>query len=1052
MKTMFHPTRLSSLVLIPALAGAAGVPALASTTVSTATTTPLATPSAGDVTVASGGSIAVSGQPAIIVASDNAVTVASGATLATGTVSNGGGILVNAGTNSVVSNAGVITASESYTVDTITGTSAAAGPIANTTGRYGILVTGPASGSLSNSGTISVKGLNSAGIGVTGLYSGTITNTGTIAVKGDGSVGLGVQSVTGDLAVGGTITVAGSGTQAVVASGDIGGGVALSGVFAQATSYTTDASTTQLLTAAALKQDKALVEIAGNVAKGIVLYAPCTATTVNSVVSCTSTGTTTSAAYLTAYGNNPALQIGGASNTVIGAGAASINGSTYSLAIDGTVGATAGYSATDAFGVVIGGRGGTVALPGGIGVTGAISATAIDATATAVLINPGSTVSQLTNGGSIKATLSQTGGTGAYAVRDLSGSLTSVVNSGTISATAGIASVALDLSANTSGVTYTQALTAYQQAQQKVEQAAATYDADTALVYTSTLGDILTGSGNDTIAIQSGTVTGTAVLGGGSDRVALSGDARWTGTLRFGSGRADITLGDTARFTGALSLSGQPALLTIGGSAVFSGTAISGGSALSVAVNGGSFGAASATTLAINDLTVNAGGTLQAYIDGSAGTSSLIQANTASFATGAKVSATVSSLAKAPGSYRILTAGALSGTPTFTDSTTVLPLLFKGAVAAEGNDLVLTIARKSASELGLTSSQGAGYDAIYANATNYSALANSLLEVDGQTALATQFDALLPDHAGGVFDFVTRGSRLATRHVTDDSSLYKISEVGAWLEPAYFRGSKTATGTAGWTSSAFGLTGGWEKGTAIGMLGVTGAWFGGTIHNGAAQAVKTNSYELGAFWRISKGPFYAFARTSLGRVTAASTRTFTGTSSGSALSYTAASSWSGWWASGSGGASYKFALPGNFTLKPMATVDFVGLRENAHTETGSAAILLNVGRRRSSALTARTTLTAGWSFGASSHDGRPFTIELEGGRRNQLAGRMGVTTANYTDGASFAITPDALKSGWLGEARILQGGFDYTWQLAAAAEKTLGGTDLSLRAGLSVAF
>ncbi|WP_201789622.1 hypothetical protein, partial [Cronobacter sakazakii] len=135
-------------------------------------------------------------------------------------------------------------------------------------------------------------------------------------------------------------------------------------------------------------------------------------------------------------------------------GAASIDGNTYSLAIDGTISASATFSATDAFGVVIGGRGGTVALPGGIGVAGSIAATAVDSTATALLINPGASATSLTNTGSIRASLSQAGGPAVYAIRDLSGGLTSVVNHGAIAASAAVTSVAADLSANTTGVTY----------------------------------------------------------------------------------------------------------------------------------------------------------------------------------------------------------------------------------------------------------------------------------------------------------------------------------------------------------------------------------------------------------------------------------------------------------------------------------------------------------------------------------------------------------------------------------------------------------------------
>jgi len=1046
--TTFLTPILAGSMLSTAGAGAA----LAATTISSATTTPLATSIAGDVSVASGGSITTANQPDVTVDSANSVTVASGGTLTSSPGNNGGGILQNAGTTSTIANGGSISVVESYTVAPVTGTSVASGPIANTTGRYGILVNGAAAGSIANTGTISVKGLGAIGIGALGTYSGTITNTGTIAVIGDNAVGLSLAGVTGDVMQGGSIAATGSGAQGLVAGGDIGGALTIAGAMSQPASYTTDSATSQSLTASQVKTGKALVEIDGNVAKGIVVYAPCTATTTNNVSSCTSTGSVTTAGSIAAVGNNPAMQIGGAQPITIGASAASIDGGTYSLAVDGTVTANAAYTATDATAIAIGGKGGTVALPGGIGVAGTVTATTVDSTATALLINPGATVTSLTNTGKISAVVSQAGGTAAYAVRDLSRTLTNVTNHGAISATAGLVSNAIDLSANTTGVTFTQSLSPYEQAQQAAEQAAATYNPASAVVYTSTVGNILTGTGNDTLAVSSGTVNGSAWLGGGNDTVALSGDSKWTGDLHFGSGSATIGVAGTAQFTGALDLADQPTVLTVSDRGAAALSAVTGGSQLAVTVNGGRFGASSATTISLASLTVNSGGTLNAVIDGT-GASSLVQTGTAAFATGAKVSATVTALANAAGTYHILSAGSLTGSPAFDATTTVLPVLFKGGVAVQGTDLYLTIARKSATDLGLTAPEAAGYEAIYANALNNSQLATSLLQSADTAALTAQFDRLLPDYAGGIFDFITRGSRLAARHVEDDSSLFNISPVGAWLEPLYFNAHQTTgTGNA-WSNDGFGLTGGMERQTGIGSIGGSFTWTTGKVLDGSWQDLHLNAYELAAFWRLSHGPLYAYARIGADRLSARSSRTFTGAVNGAALTYSTAGHWTGWAITGDAGVSYALALANHFGLRPLAALEYARLREGAYAETGATAIDLAVDPRTSQALTARTTLTAAWSFGDSTHDHRPLTVELEGGRRNRLSGDLGATTASFTGGTPFTITPDSQKSSWLGEARLLMGGFDYTWQLAGGAEQSASGKpDYSLRASLSLAF
>lgn len=1023
----------------------------AATTVSAASTTPLATSTAGDITVSASGSITTTGQPAITVDTSNAVTIASGGTLTSSDGNGGGGISQSTGTTSTISNAGTISVVENYTVAPITGTTVASGPIADTTGRYGILVAGTAGGSIANSGTIGVKGIGAVGIGTLGQYTGTITNTGTIAVKGDGAVGLALQGVTGDVIQGGAVTVVGSGSQGLVAGGDIGGTLTIAGAMSQATSYTTDAGTTQLISAAQLNASRAMVEVDGSINNGINIFAPCSATTVGSATSCVSTGSTTTTGSISSAGNNPALQIGGVNAITIGAGAPSIAGGTWSLAVDGTLTASATFSASDATALSIGGKGGSVALPGGIGIAGTITATTFDSTATGVLIGAGSTVGTLSNSGTIKAAVSQAGGTAAYGVRDLSGTLTTVINHGTISATAGIKSAALDLSANTSGVTYTQSLSAYEQAQQAAEQTTSTYNPATAVVYTSTTGDILTGSGDDSVAVQSGTVTGNGWLGGGNDAVSISGDGRWTGDLHFGTGTAVIGVSDSGKFAGALFLADQPATLTIAGSGVVATSSIAGGSQLSVTVNGGTFGAGSATTLALHSLTVNSGGAMRAWIAG-AGASSLVQADTATFNAGSKVSATISSLASAAGTYHILTAGALSGNPVFDATSTGLPVLFSGTVAVQGNDIYLTIARRSAADLGLSVPETAAYDAIYANAINNSGLATSLLQVADTSTLAAQIDRLLPDYSGGVFDFVTRGSRLASRHIEDASSLFSIDDVGGWFEPLYFKAKHDGQGTTPWSSHGFGLSGGIERRTGLGNFGMSFTWMTGKIGDGSWQDISANTYELAAFWRTRPGPLYAYARVGADRVIARSTRTFIGTVNGAALNYSSSGRMGGWALTGDAGLTYTVALPGNFSLRPLAAIEYARLHERGYTETGASAIDLSVQPRSSDSLTARTTLTAAWSVGRTTEDSRPLTIELEGGRRNQVSGKLGDTTAAFDGGNPFTITPDRLNGSWLGEARLLMGGFDYTWQLAGGAEQASGKPDYSLRASLSMAF
>ena len=137
--------------------------------------------------------------------------------------------------------------------------------------------------------------------------------------------------------------------------------------------------------------------------------------------------------------------------------------------------------------------------------------------------------------------------------------------------------------------------------------------------------------------------------------------------------------------------------LTLADNSRWLGT-VTGGSQLAVTVNGGTFGANAATTTTIGSLNVGANGTLRVYVDGAAGTSSRLIADTATFASGAKVSATVSSLSKAEGTFTVLSAGTLTGAATIDASQLNMPVLYNGTLAAVGNDLQLTIARKTAAQ------------------------------------------------------------------------------------------------------------------------------------------------------------------------------------------------------------------------------------------------------------------------------------------------------------------------------------------------------------------
>lgn len=1018
--------------------------AAAQLTISTDTTVPVRTSTAASggpaaISVTKDGSITLSSGSAITVDSDHNVT--NEGDLELGGSNGATGIDVTGSRSSTIVNRGSIKVTEKFVASNPDGNTIVDGPVASASDRAGIRVRGPLTGNIENSGSILVEGLNSAGIRVDDRLQGSLSSSGEITVIGDYSTGIRTGDVTGNVSVDGKIAVVGEGARAVDITGDIGGSLRLQNTIGQQVTYVNDDGVTMSLGRSDLRVGAPAVAIAGNVAGGIIVA---TQPTLSSTDTDTDDDGIPDAnegkGLIQSFGNGPAIQIGGTSDIVIG----TYGNRGHSLVIDGTVEASGHYTNIDAVGIAIGGQGGAVTMANGISVSGTVKATTQNATATAILINQGSVVPVIDNSGTISAVITSSGEGATYAIRDLSGTLTTINNSGYISAngTAEDTVVAIDVSANSSGVTINQ--------QRKDGESA-----DDATINKQITGAILTGAGNDRLLIGDGAVVGNASLGAGDDLVNLTGDAIYKGNIDFGSGTATMSLVDKASFAGTAAFNDQASTLTLSGNALFSG-AVSGGSRLAVNVNGGTLQASGSNDLNFASLHVGSKGTIKVAIDGETRTNPKFNVGTASFEDGARIAASIDRLGNVEGRYLILTADTLIGTPTFSNDDTVLPYLFKGAVTVDqaAGEIMLDIALKTASDLGLNRNQSAAYAAILAAAPKDEEVEDSLLGIANGETLSSQFNSLLPDHAGGNFDLLTRGSRLAGRHLSNDNTMFDISNVGGWFEPLKWGGSKDQTASAGYTTSGWGLSGGLEKVTGIGNVGGSITWLNGSNKNDAhGNKVDANAYELGAFWRMHKGGLYAFARASFAFASFSGSRVFTGKVGDETVTRTAVADWDGQMYSATGGVSYAFDIGNRVSLKPMATVDYYRLKEDGYAEKdGGDAVNLTVAGRTSDALFANTTMTAIYRFGDRVADGRPLTLEVEGGRRNRVGGGLGNTTAHFKDGNDFTLTPDRLKGGWIGEVRLLSGGMDYTWTVSGSAEQTQGDPAYGIRLSLGAAF
>jgi hypothetical protein len=262
-----------------------------------------------------------------------------------------------------------------------------------------------------------------------------------------------------------------------------------------------------------------------------------------------------------------AIQIGSTTNAITLGNFNSANAATsYGMIIEGSVTGSGIWDGVAANGIDIGVGGMGVNLTGGLRLASGstVSATAYQAdalaihlesgtvaptiynegivtasvttssanTATALRIEAGATVNTLNNPGILLATTTGDSAN-ASAVIDKSGTLSNITNWGTISATLNPAlegeavtgkAIALDLSANTTGVTLTQQL------------------AESSTVSPAIVGDVLLGSGPNTVNLLYGTMKGALSMGSAASSLTIDGGASYVGALTYGGNALAINV------------------------------------------------------------------------------------------------------------------------------------------------------------------------------------------------------------------------------------------------------------------------------------------------------------------------------------------------------------------------------------------------------------------------------------------------------------------------------------------------------------------------------
>lgn len=1004
-----------------------------------ATSTSGANNTASDVSVATSGSITITTGAALTIDSDNTVVnggVISSidADNVTGILISGnraGGVTNNATirlentapTDDLTPGSDIVTGSGRVGI-LISGGSQFTGDITNSA-NASIAITGQ------DSAGIRLANLSS--------ITGNINQDGSLAVFGERSIGLDVVgNVIGNLAINGTTTATGEDAIAIKVAGDISGGLKITAPISTTgyvskdrriiTSRPSAALRDTFLAEASLRQSGAAVEINANIGQGVHL-----------TQRLSDTGAVVSASNIVVIGSAPAILIDGKGTPIaigrvgqitdvndadydadllyafINQGSLTANGvfddinaTTFSLQDatlegglinSGTMGATVYRSGIDpaatvatpdshARVIVIGGGG----IAERINNSGAILAIGLEASdsiyvdpdnvlaanaifATAVDIDANGSLSSLANIGTITAVITARNGE-AVAIKDASGTLMEINNSGVLSARAtnsdGTGSqatnfnlVAIDVSANTAGFTLNQTIFT---------------DPDTQEDSTPNIeGQILLGSGDDLLNIADGTVTGDISFGNGADRLQISNGAIVTGQVIDSDGQLEILLTDKAR----LNITGP-------------------------------------ANINVTTATIDATSVYSPFVNPDTGeVSTLIASGNVTFEDGAVIAPRLSTVLRAANQTFTIVQSANLNIDTSIGSlrSEQTPFLYNTTFtrsATDANSLIMTLDVRTSQELGLDAQQTALFTSAFEALQNSDPLGAAFVAITGQSDFNAAYNQLLPEFAAASRQFVLANVDGATGAVGSHLNNVRRSQErpgGAWIEEfVYYADRDLANLSEQFRGYGFGITGGFD--TAIGPFHAVGINAGFatteiedvlgqddpidvlTVQLGGYAGYQTGNLGIDLYAGVGYNDFEANRKVVIGN-----------------FSQSAKADWSGVHYNASASAGYDVSF-GKYFIRPAVTATYLSLTEKAYDEEGTTGIELSIDERKVDTGTVSATL----DFGARLDRDRSWMAPtFRVGYRNDFINDGVITTGQFVNGTTpFSLTAQEFpNSGFL---------------------------------------
>jgi uncharacterized protein with beta-barrel porin domain len=842
-------------------------------------------------------------------------------------------------------------------------------------------------------GAINVDGDLSSGLLLDSDLIGNLLFESDSTINGAGSNAIAINgNVTGNVTITNStrITVTGANSQGIVVNGNIDGAFAYNGGI-QATGYTSlgitddpDTTVDEVAEQIALQGGSAL-SINGDVTGGILLNGPLPDEEI------TDTTPSASAGSIIQYGSAAAVHIGATGPVTIGLVDTSDLSSAYGnwgFINRSEITANGTYASVSSLGLLIenatiaGGfrnDGGVIAAANAALATGVrigsgtnlaeifnggrmqvLATNGANAATIGLLIDAGATVNTITNSGIIQSNLvSDTAD--AVAIRDLSGSVTSLTNSGSI--TTGIADfsdgdasttaddalptgngIAIDFSANTTGVAI-------------LNDVDANFDAATTsrLTVGVVVGDVLLGSGNDSYQQFAGVTTGDIDFGLGNDSLEIGNNSNILGNVTFGDGNDSAVL-DDALYAGTMNFGNGTDTLTLMNNAVFSGGLIDTDGLLDVSVIASTLTLSdAAVTTMLSTLSLDSDSTFSFAVDGNGQqTASVVASGAVTIGDGAIIIPVFSGAFVQDIAATFLQAASLSidlSTIRFSAEGEEAPFLFNFSVdrdATDPNALVLSIDRKSATEIGIDSKIAAAYEPTIAALGQDDQLGASFFNMRSREEFIAAFNQLIAQPLDAGLSYARAQNNSVTSIITQRLDLAtNTGRLGntVWLQEGnYFVNRSADEASNGYDGGGWIVAGGVD--TEFGPFDAIGL----SAHFASARFDEKNgedfpfsrvSYGVGAYGAIKQGNVQVDAQASYSISDTESDRVIII----SGINRFARSQWSGTQIAGSLRASYETEMSG-FDFEPFVSADYLSLTEDAYTESGGgAAIDLSVDER-----------------------------------------------------------------------------------------------------------